>query len=153
MYVDADDVLLGDGWRRIFDDGRLKIQPLCYDLAVSRMVPTSQIWLVDLSTQGKIFYVNNNPIAAPPRHPVLVQALARATEKLLSDDPVPEIQGTTGPGNLTAVLAAHANALTIVGRPFDFELLSDWEEMAETKWNLSYRDDARNWRNVDGLGF
>ncbi|MER9508725.1 glycosyltransferase [Mesorhizobium sp. C264A] len=153
MYVDADDVLLGDGWRRIFDDGKLKIQPLCYDLATSRMVPASQIWGADLPTQGRVFYVNNDPIAAPARHPVLVQALARATRKLLSDDPLPEIQGTTGPGNLTLVLAAHANALTIAGYPFDFELLRDWEEIAETKWDLSYRGDARNWRNVDGSGF
>ena len=32
LYVDADEVLLGDDWRHIFQDGRLKVQPLCYDM-------------------------------------------------------------------------------------------------------------------------
>src|SRR5437016_201795 len=31
LYVDADEVLLGDHWRHLFLDGRLKVQPLCYD--------------------------------------------------------------------------------------------------------------------------
>lgn len=29
LYVDCDDVLLDDGWTRLFDDDRLKVQPLC----------------------------------------------------------------------------------------------------------------------------
>ena len=33
FYVDADDVCVGTdiGW--LFEDGRLKLQPLCYDMA------------------------------------------------------------------------------------------------------------------------
>jgi hypothetical protein len=150
LYVDADEVLIGDGWRRIFCDGRLKVQPLCYDTTFQRMVPATEIWRTDLSTQGLIFYVNNNPIAAPAGHPALRRALARATEKLLGQESVPEIQSTTGPGNLTAALAAHARELELSGRLCDFELLPDWELIAEMRWNLSYRNDARNWRNVYG---
>ncbi|MEG3807316.1 glycosyltransferase, partial [Aerococcus mictus] len=30
LYVDADDVLLGDGWKALVGDDRLKVQPLCY---------------------------------------------------------------------------------------------------------------------------
>lgn len=149
LYVDADDVLLGDGWREIFQRGGLKVQPLCYDVPTGRMVPGSEIWRTDLPTNGRIFYVNNNPIAAPAAHPVLRRALARATERLLGEDPLPEIQSTTGPGNLTAALAAHARDSKIVGAPLDFELLYDWEAVAETRWDLSYRSDARNWRNMD----
>ena len=37
----------------------------------------------------------------------------------------------------------------IAGAPLDFELLRDWEAIAETRWELSYRNDARNWRNMD----
>jgi hypothetical protein len=33
LYVDADDVLLGDGWKAVFRDCTLKVQPLCYDVA------------------------------------------------------------------------------------------------------------------------
>lgn len=148
MYVDADDVLIGDGWRRIFSDDRLKIQPLCYDIPSSRMIPAPQIWQHDLPTDGRIFYVNNDPIAAPPGHSVIARALARSTEKLLGATRFPEIQSTTGPGNLTAVLAAHAHGLIIANKPFDFELLPDWDDIAETRWELSYRKDARNWRNM-----
>lgn len=153
MYVDADDVLIGDGWRDIFRDGRLKLQPLCYDIPTSRMVPASQFWLADLPTDGRVFYVNNDPIAAPAGHPMLAQALARSTEKLLGDQELPIIQSTTGPGNLTVALATHAHALVSAGFPPDFELLRNWDDIAETRWDLSYRDDDRNWRNVERSGF
>jgi len=149
LYVDADDVLLGEGWRYIFRDGRLKVQPLCYDIPSSGMMPAAEIWRTDLPTSGRIFYVNNDPIAAPANHPIVRRALARATEKLLGEDCFPEIQSTTGPGNFTAALAAHARDLKIAGTPLDFELLHDWEAIAETRWELSYRGDGRNWRNMD----
>ena len=153
MYVDADDVLLGDSWRDIFRDGRLKLQPLCYDIPTRTMVPSSQIWLSDLPTDGRVFYVNNNPIAAPAGHPVLARALGHATQKLLGDGNDLVIQSTTGPGNLTAALATHAHARLSDGSPLDFQLMPNWDDIAETRWDLSYRGDARNWRNVEELGF
>jgi mannosyltransferase OCH1-like enzyme len=149
LYVDADDVLVGDGWNIVFRDGTLKVHPLCYDVTVGGMVSGSELRRIDLPTEGRIFYVNNNPIAAPAGHPVLRRALARATDTLLGDEPAPEIQATTGPGNLTAVLAAHARESQISGTMPDFELLLDWEEIAEPRWDLAYRSDARNWRNMD----
>lgn len=145
LYVDADDVLLGGGWKDVFHHGTLKVQPLCYDVTAGGMVAASELRRADLPTEGRIFYVNNNPIAAPPGHPVLRLALARATERLLGDELAPEIQSTTGPGNLTAVLAAHARESQVP----DFELLLDWEMTAEPWWDLAYRGDARNWRNMD----
>lgn len=153
MYVDADDVLLGDGWRDIFQNSRLKLQPLCYDILTSRMVPASQLWLADLPTDGRVFYINNDPIAAPAGHPMLARALDRSTEKLLGDEEIPIIQSTTGPGNLTVALATHAHSLISAGSPPDFELLRNWDDIAEIRWDLSYRGDARNWRNVEGSGF
>ncbi|MFA6962210.1 MAG: hypothetical protein WC205_15755 [Opitutaceae bacterium] len=150
FYVDADDVLLGDGWREIFRDGRLKVQPLCYDITAGGMMPAADIWRSDLPTGKRVFYVNNDPIAAPAGHPVLRRALIRATEKLLGANGSPEIQSTTGPGNLTAALAAHARQLELSGLPLDFEILRGWDSIAEMRWNLSYRSDARNWRNVYG---
>lgn len=152
LYVDADDVLLGDGWRRLFEDGRLKLQPLCYDTRSGGMVAAADIWRADLPVDGCIFYVNNDPIAAPAGHPVIRRALDRATDRLLGDDRFPEIQSTTGPGNLTAALSAHARHLETAGLPWDFELLRDWDAIAETRWNLSYRNDARNWRNMGAPG-
>lgn len=149
LYVDADDVLLSDNWKYIFHDGALKVQPLCYDIQSSSMMRAADIWRTDMSTNGRIFYVNNDPIAAPAGHPLLRSALARATEKLLSEDHFPEIQSTTGPGNFTATLAAHAHNLIMEGAPLDFEFLRDWEAIAETRWDLSYRNDERNWRNMD----
>jgi hypothetical protein len=147
LYVDADDVLRGAGWQDLFGNGRLKVQPLCYDLTDCGMVPSSELRRTDLSTDGRIFYVNNNPIAAPPGHPVLRRALTRATDRLLGDKPAPEIQSTTGPGNLTAVLVAHAHE----SQATDFEFLLDWEETAKPCWDLAYRGDERNWRNMDRL--
>ncbi|MEA2998611.1 MAG: hypothetical protein QOK17_444 [Sphingomonadales bacterium] len=151
LYVDADDVLgEGDGWTRLFEDDRLKVQPLCYDVSAGEMVPAAAIWRADLPTEGRIFYVNNDPIVAPPGHRVLRRALARATERLLAKNAQPEIQETTGPGNLTAVLAGYARELRLRGHGPDFVFLKDWGAIAQTRWELSYRGDERNWRNMDG---
>ena len=150
FYVDADDVLLGDGWKQLFRNDRLKVQPLCYDIAAGGMMPSADIWRTDLPPGDRVFYVNNDPIAAPAGHPVLQRALERATDRLLGSEGFLEIQATTGPGNLTAALAAHARQLQIAGYPFDFELIRDWDAIAEMRWELSYRNDERNWRNVYG---
>lgn len=149
FYVDADDVLLNDGWKVLFWDDRLKIQPLCYDIAAQGMLPAAKIWQPDLPVENRIFYVNNDPLVAPAGHPIVRKALSRATAKLLSGQLRPEIQETTGPGNLTAVLVAHARELAGANLPLDFELIRDWDGISETRWPLSYRNDARNWRNMD----
>lgn len=150
LYVDCDDVLLNDSWTQLFDDDRLKLQPLCYDVSAGGMMPNAAIWRTDLPAGERNFYVNNDPIAAPPGHPVLRRALDRATDLLLGGDDRPEIQATTGPGNLTTVLAAHAHALLLGGWPLDFNLIRNWDAIAEMRWDLSYRRDQRNWRNVYG---
>lgn len=149
LYVDADDVLRGDGWRSALCGAALKVQALAYDISVGGMLPSSELPRADLSTRNRIFYVNNNPIAAPAGHPVLRRALRRATDRLLGSEMAPEIQSTTGPGNLTAALAAHARLLELTEAPADFELLLDWELTAKPRWELGYRSDARNWRNMD----
>lgn len=149
LYVDADDVLVGEGWRDIFVGGKLKVQPLCFDVNADGMVPAMEIRRIDLPTEGRIFYLNNNPMAAPANHPILRRALTRATSILLGEDRDPEIQSTTGPGNLTASLAAHAAEIQEKCAPPDYELLVNWDTTAESCWDLEYRNDARNWRNMN----
>lgn len=149
FYVDADDVFKRADWRGLYEDDRLKLQPLCYDVASQSMVPPEEIWQRDLPATDRIFYVNNNPLVAPPGHPVVRRALERATAALLcAVNRTHEIQSTTGPGNLTAALAAHAREIERTEGEHDFTLMRDWHRMAETRWELSYRNDARNWRNI-----
>lgn len=149
LYVDADDVLVGVGVEDLIADDMLKLQPLCYDLEAHAMAPAGDVWRPDLPTRRRIFYANNDPLAAAPGHPILTRALARATGLLLGGSSSLEIQSTTGPGNLTATLAAHAWELEASGRAPDFRFIRDWDAIAETRWELSYRGDARNWRNMD----
>jgi mannosyltransferase OCH1-like enzyme len=149
LYVDADDVLVGSGWKDLIRDGTLKLQPLGYDITLQSMLPAAELRRADLATEHRIFYVNNDPIAAAAGHPVLRMALVRATDKLLGDDPAPEIQSTTGPGNLTASLVAYAHEVANAGLQPDFELLLNWDSVAEQRWDLEYRGDHRNWRNMD----
>ena len=106
FYVDADDVCIGTdiGW--LFDDGRLKIQPLCYDTASGTMVNSSVFLRNDAYNPSWIFYFNNNPLIASPEHPVIDRALRQATDLLefAGEDALPEIQTTTGPGNLSKTI-------------------------------------------------
>ncbi len=151
LYVDADDVYKGVGLRSCFNGGRLKVQPLCYDVVSDGMVPGEVFREPQESASSWIFYVNNNPLVAPPFHPIVRLALARATSLLIGNSGLRlDVQATTGPGNLTRCLVRHALSVEASqAGARDFLLLSDWDEVASSRWPLSYRDDERNWRRWD----
>lgn len=150
FYVDADDVYRADDCESLFRDSRLKLQPLCYDATTARMVKADVFIGHKHYSPDWIFYVNNNPLIAPPSHPVVHLALIRATSLLLNGGGGQiDIQSTTGPGNLTASLVRHSLASGQAGREQDFMLLADWESIATSRWPLSYRNDERNWRLWD----
>lgn len=142
FYVDADDIYCGKGWETLYRDDTLKVQPLCYDIPTAEMVATDELWQRDALVDGRIFYLNNNPLVSPPGHPILRHALERATVLLAGDGPF-DIQATTGPGNLTASLVEHVNS----SKRRDFTFVRNWHEIGQTIWDLSYRQDDRNWRN------
>ena len=145
-YVDADDVYRGSSIQHLFSDGRLKMQPLCYDVSTGEMIPPSIFIESGANVLSWIFYFNNNPLIAGPGHPIVERALARATLTLEQDtvDQLPEIQSTTGPGNLTKSVF---DAVTENGEAQGVLLvLREWEDVATSKWPLSYRNDERNWR-------
>jgi mannosyltransferase OCH1-like enzyme len=146
FYVDADDICVGAqiGW--LFDDGRLQVQPLCYDVVSGTMVNPSAFLHIDAHNPSWIFYFNNNPLIANQGHPIIERALLRATNllEIADEDALPEIQATTGPGNLSRSIFEHA--ATLGGVESDLVILRDWDSLAVSKWPLSYRGDARNWR-------
>jgi hypothetical protein len=152
-YIDADDVYEGSQIHHLFSDGRLKIQPLCYDIATNSMVHPSLFTKPGANAKSWIFYFNNNPLIAGSGHPLVERALAKTTLSLEKDvtNGLPEIQSTTGPGNLTESIfdAATENgeikqALLVV---------SNWENIAKSRWELSYRNDSRNWRLSNCRGY
>lgn len=147
FYVDADEVYQGSDFQSLFSDDRLKVQPLCYDNLSESMVQTNVFLQRGADSPHWIFYVNNNPIIAPPDHPVIQMALKRATRILLSRaEERPDIQSTTGPGNLSASLVRHWIWLERERKDQDFDFLPDWDSHSISKWPLSYRNDERNWR-------
>ena len=152
-YIDVDDVYDGSQIQHLFSDGRLKIQPLCYDTATNMMVPPSLFTKPGANAASWIFYFNNNPLIAGNGHPLIERALAQATLSLEKDvtDSLPEIQSTTGPGNLTKSIF---DAVTESGEIEQTLLvLCDWENIARNKWELSYRNDSRNWRLSNCRGY
>ena len=146
FYVDADEVFQQADCSHMFEDNNLKVQPLCYDTASNAMVPSELFVAQRQSSPNWIFYVNNNPLISPPHHPIMSIALERATHILLSGVDRPDIQSTTGPGNLSASLVRHAASSAIAGRHPGFTFLPTWEAVSTSPWDLSYRHDSRNWR-------
>ena len=147
FYVDADEFYQGGDCESLFQDKRLKIQPMCYDIPSATMVPYDIFTREQSDSPDWIFYVNNNPLVAPASHPVVRLALARSTRILLShEEKRLDIQSTTGPGNLTASLVNHVITAELAGQERDFSLLANWETISISRWPLSYRDDERNWR-------
>lgn len=145
-YLDADDVYHGPHFEHHFSDGRLRIQPLCYDASTHEMVPSSIFTEPGTNATTWTFYFNNNPIIARREHPIVERALERATEALHrhAAGELPEIQSTTGPGNLTKTIFDLATEYGAIESAL--LVLHDWEHVATSKWPLSYRHDARNWR-------
>lgn len=146
-YIDADDVYDGFKIQHLFNDGQLKIQPLCYDIATNMMVPIHVFTKAEANSESWIFYFNNNPLIACSGHPVIEHALTQATFLLERDitNSLPEIQSTTGPGNLSKSI------FDIVSENTEMEntihVICNWEDIAKSKWELDYRNDARNWRH------
>lgn len=146
LYVDADDVCIGEDIDGLFADGRLRVQPLCYDRGSSTMVDPTEFLRVGADDPDWIFYFNNNPLIAYQRHPIVRRALGRATAllELSQESALPEIQETTGPGNLSRCIFEHA--LTPRDMEKELVVLHDWNSLATSRWPLSYRGDSRNWR-------
>lgn len=145
-YIDADDVFSGAQIECFFIDDRLKIQPLCYDISSNSMV-SPEIFTVKGTTEPSwIFYFNNNPLIAASGHPLIECALFQATLSLEGStiNKLPEIQSTTGPGNLTKAIfdAITTNEQLREG----LVVICDWDDVAKSKWELNYRNDKRNWR-------
>lgn len=147
FYVDADDVCVAAEVEQLFEDGRLKLQPLCYDIGSGAMVKPSVFLRAGAYDPRWIFYFNNNPLIGGRDHPIIEHALSQATNLLeLADaDTLPEIQATTGPGNLSRSIF---DLGTTPGGDIqrDLVVLREWESLAVSRWPLSHRSDIRNWR-------
>ena len=146
FYVDADDVYHGTTIDHLFTDGRLKLQPFCYDIATTQMVPPSVFVNPGANPLSWIFYFNTTPLIAVRSHPIIERALLNATTSVERESKgrLPEVQAATGPGNLTrSVFEVVANGSS----PEEALLVvRDWEKTSTSKWPLSYRSDKRNWR-------
>jgi len=147
FYVDADDVYHGTTIDRLFTDGRLKLQPFCYDIATAQMVPPSVFVKPGANQLSWVFYFNTTPLIAVRNHPIIERALLNATTSLEQESKgglLPEVQATTGPGNLTRSVF---EVVTNESRAEEVLLVvHDWEKTSTSKWPLSYRSDKRNWR-------
>ncbi len=146
FYVDADDVYHGVPIDHLFKDGRLKLQPFCYDMTTDQMVSPAIFTKPGNDQLSWIFYFNTTPLIAGRHHPIVERALSNATISLElgSQDELPEVQATTGPGNLTRSIY---EMLAEADCPEDlFVVIHDWEKASTSKWPLSYRNDLRNWR-------
>jgi len=146
FYIDADDVYHGTTIDHLFADGRLKLQPFCYDIATAQMVPPSVFVNPGANELSWIFYFNTTPLIAVRNHPIIERALLNATTALEQESKgeLPEVQATTGPGNLTRSIF---EVVADTSCPEDVLLvMQDWENTSTSKWPLSYRNDSRNWR-------
>lgn len=145
FYIDADDVYNGMPIDQLFEDGRLKLQPFCYDIATSQMVPPSIFTEPGANQPGWIFYFNTTPLIASRHHPIVERALLNATLSLEADlaTELPEVQATTGPGNLTRSVFEVLNEGC---SPDAMMVAHNWELISTSQWPLSYRTDSRNWR-------
>lgn len=148
IYVDADDVYTGAPLEDLIANGELILQSLCYDTESDSMLdPAESASQDDDPNDRRIFYVNNNPLIAAPNNSIVTAALERATRLLLKDPDSRDVQSLTGPGNLSAVVVAHAVQRMRDGELLDFRIHSNWSQVAVSQWPLEYRNDTRNWRN------
>lgn len=145
FYVDCDEYLLDENMNILFSNNDLKLQPLCYSIKLNKMVEIES-HIKEPYDASKIYYFNNNPIISPPKHILINIALKRATEKLLTEVDLSDIQSITGPGNLSASLVYY-----LMNGNNEIDVIQNWNSISETRWPLSYRSDDRNWRIYDSV--
>lgn len=152
MYVDADDVCIANDISELFVGSGVKVQPLCYDISSDSMVQCEVFLQAGTNREGLIFYFNNNPLIACGGDPIVTRALERATLRLnfAAKGELPEIQSTTGPGNLSRIIFELGTRYPIERR---VTVLRTWDSIGVSKWPLSYRADRRNWRLCNGKRF
>ena len=144
FYIDSDELYLNEEIDFLFKNNNIKIQPLCYSLEQEKMIKIEN-YLHKPYDVTNIYYFNNNPIIAPPFHKLIAIALERATDKLLKEENIFDIQSTTGPGNLSASIAYY-----LLNGKNNIELIKNWNLISNSPWPLSYRNDDRNWRLYNG---
>ncbi|MBO0411246.1 hypothetical protein JZO81_09270 [Enterococcus hulanensis] len=151
IYIDADDRYNNRELSCLFNDNRLKLHPLCYNNDSDSMVEIYD-FLNDIEHKSNyIYYVNNDPIIAPPKHPLIELALSRAKYNIIQKkENLKDIQSVAGPGNLSASLVQYSIYCVKNNILFDVELLKNWDEISTPQWNLDYRKDQRNWRIWEG---
>ena len=152
-YVDADDQFQDADIDTLLQPRGLRVQALCYDIDVGNTIdPRSALEGSD--TRNVIHYVNNNPIIARPRHPIILEALRIATATLNQPIPTPDtyfdIQATAGPGLLTLTIAKWGLISSLTNTELDVEIRTDWTAFAEPVWDLAYRRNGYDWRTWDG---
>jgi len=152
-FIDADDVFNGASIQYLCGDSRLKLHTSVYDLTTNTMVPPSLFTKPGANAAGWIFYFNMNPLIAGRGHPLIDRCACSRHANIEQEmsGGLPEIQSTAGPGNLTQSIFAAANRGG--AREQNILVLHDWEQIATSKWPLSYRNDARNWRLSNGRAY
>lgn len=110
------------------------------------MVPPSNFLNLGADQWSWIFYFNTTPLISARNHPIIERALLNATISLEQEitGELPEVQASTGPGNLTRAVF---DMLAEKQCPEeDLLVVHEWESISTSKWPLSYRNDTRNWR-------
>jgi hypothetical protein len=138
-------VCIAEDIAELFIGNCVKVQPLCYDIASDSMVQSEVFMQAGTNREGLIFYVNNNPLIACEGDPIISRALERATLLLniAAEGELPEIQSTTGPGNLSRIVFELGARCSDEHR---VTILRTWDSIGISKWPLGYRADGRNWR-------
>ncbi|GGC89151.1 hypothetical protein GCM10007216_19910 [Thalassobacillus devorans] len=152
FYVDVDDKFNDVCLNFLFENNNLKVSPLCYDLSADQMVEINHFYYnSEEANPNYIYYVNNDPILAPAKHPLIGLALDRATYNLLNEATnLKQIQSVSGPGNFSASVVQFFLNNENTNSPLPFELIKNWDEISTPQWNLMYREDQRNWRIWSG---
>ena len=140
FYIDCDELYTKQKIDLLYSNNDIKIQPLCYSLTQEKMVDIED-YLFEPHNKNNIYYFNNNPIVAPPKHELISIALKRANNKLLNEENIYDIQSTTGPGNLTASVVYY-----LLREKAKINIIKNWKDISYSPWPLSYRNDDRNWR-------
>lgn len=144
FYVDSDELYLNEEIDFLFNNNNIKIQPFCYSIEKEEMIEIED-YLYKPYNDTNIYYFNNNPIVVPPFHELILIALKRATDKLLKEENIFDIQSTTGPGNLSA-----STVYYLLSGNEKIDIIDSWNSISKSPWPLSYRNDDRNWRLYNG---
>ncbi len=147
VYIDADEECLAP-LGNLAGGAELAIAARAWLHAEEREIAPDEALASGYDAGAVAYYVNNAPLCAVARHPMLGAFATHVVARLLASPDVPRVDALTAPQHFTrALLAWMLDDDGLIARAGTVRILPRWYGAYAREHWLDYKNTALNWRN------